>query len=172
MTNNMPAQPAITLPAKALEIAISYNGQTEVPKGSNAGVFVEECLRLVGLGKGYSWCAAFTYRCFHEAALALGVKNPVPKTAGVIDNWRKSPVARKITRKQATKYNVPAGSIGYMDFGKGMGLVFIVIGIEGKTIHTVEGNTDLASGSRTGGSVCIRTRSLDDPKLLGFVVWG
>ena len=45
----------------ALAIAHTYIGQKEIPAGSNAGEFVEGCLKLVGLGKGFAWCQAFVY---------------------------------------------------------------------------------------------------------------
>lgn len=159
-----------TLKELALDIARGYIGQKETPAGSNAGEFVEGCLKLVGLGKGFAWCMAFVFRVYHEAATQLKVANPVPKTAGVMDCWRKAPAACKVLKKSATKYNVPAGSQLIMDFGKGTGHTALVISIEGDTIHTIEGNTD-ANGSRTGGMVCQRTRSMKDTKVVGFIVY-
>ena len=148
----------------ALTIAHGYVGQKEVPAGSNAGEFVEGCLKLVGLGKGYSWCQAFVYRCFHEAALQIGRANPVPKTAGVLKCWQSAPAPLKINKKKTPI----AGSQFIMDYGKGLGHTGIVVSVEGDTFTTIEGNTD-ANGSRTGGMVCLRSRRFDDPKLVGFI---
>lgn len=163
-------QMELPLREHALSIAIAYIGQKEDPPGSNAGKFVEDCLKLVGLGKGYAWCMAFVYRCYHEAAQQLGQANPCPKTAGVMDCWRKAPAANKVLTKAASAHNVPPGSQFIMSYGKGLGHTGIVAKIQGNTIHTIEGNTD-ANGSRTGGMVCARTRSMSDKKLLGFIVY-
>lgn len=150
-----------------LQIAISYIGQKEDPMGSNAGVFVEGCLKLVGLGKGYPWCMAFVYRCFHEAGIVI------PKTAGVLDFWRKSAIADKIVKKQTHHTNIKPGMIFIMDYGKGQGHTGIVESVfvndkGGIFLNTIEGNTD-ANGSRTGGMVCRRLRAWNDAKLIGFV---
>lgn len=148
----------------ALTIAHSYVGQKEVPAGSNAGVFVEGCLKLVGLSKGYSWCQAFVYRCFHEAAIMRNRTNPVPKTAGVLKCWQSVPASLKVSKKKTPT----AGCQFIMDYGKGLGHTGIVVSVEGNTFTTIEGNTD-ANGSRTGGMVCLRSRRFDDPKLVGFI---
>ena len=163
MDNNL-QQSAVSVRFAALSIAHTYIGQKEVPAGSNAGPFVEACLKLVGLGKGYSWCQAFVYRCFHEAAIMRNRTNPVPKTAGVLKCWQSVPASLKVSKKKTPT----AGCQFIMDYGKGLGHTGIVVSVEGNTYTTIEGNTD-ANGSRTGGMVCLRSRRFDDPKLVGFI---
>lgn len=161
----------IPLADTALLIAHSYIGQKEIPAGSNAGEFVEGCLKLVGLGKGYAWCMAFVYRCYHEAAQKLGIENPVPKTAGVLKCLQLTKKDKVIYKKNATISNIKAGSQFIMDYGKGLGHTGIVVSFNTDgTFTTIEGNTD-ANGSRTGGMVCLRTRSVKEAKMKAFIVW-
>lgn len=148
----------------ALSIAHSYVGEREVPAGSNAGPFVEGCLRLVGLGKGFAWCQAFMYRIFQEAAQLRGVQNPVPRTAGVLKCWQMVKAGEKLSRMAEPK----PGDQFIMDYGRGLGHTGIVVSVEGNTFTTIEGNTD-AAGSRTGGMVCLRSRRRDDPKMRGYI---
>src|SRR5262249_2899659 len=82
-----------TLLARVVEIARGEIGVQEVPPYSNGGPRVEEYLHSVGLGKGLSWCAAFVYWCYEQAAKELGVKNPLVKTAGCLDAWNRAPGA-------------------------------------------------------------------------------
>lgn len=152
----------------ALAIAHTYIGQKEIPAGSNAGEFVEGCLKLVGLGKGFAWCQAFVYRVFNEASTQLNCANPVPKTAGVLKCWNDTPAKNRIGKNKPA--NVLAGYQFIMDYGKGLGHTGIVVSVEGDSFTTIEGNTD-AGGSRTGGSVCLRSRRFDDPKLKGFIAY-
>lgn len=148
----------------ASTVAHSYVGQKEEPAGSNAGPFVEACLKLVGLGKGFAWCQAFVYRCFHEAANMRGMTNPVPKTAGVLKCWQMVKADQRIARSSEPK----PGDQFIMDFGKGLGHTGIVVSVDEDEITTIEGNTD-AGGSRTGGMVCLRSRRRDDPKMKGYI---
>ena len=148
----------------AISVAHDYVGQKEVPAGSNAGPFVEGCLKLVGLGKGFAWCQAFVYRVFHEAAELRGVQNPVPKTAGVLKCWQMARAEQKLSRSAEPK----PGDQFIMDYGKGLGHTGIVVSVEGDSFTTIEGNTD-AGGSRTGGMVCLRSRRRDDPKMKGYI---
>lgn len=69
------------LAAKALDLAKGWIGQHEEPKGSNRSPFIDAILHAVGQPPGQPWCAAFVYHCFAQAALALGVPNPLPATA-------------------------------------------------------------------------------------------
>lgn len=157
---------------EALRIAISYIGNKEEPAGSNAGPFVEACLKTVGLGKGNPWCAAFTYRVFSEACKLVHVTNFLPRTGHVLTCWRDSPADRKIPAKNATQATIKPGYLGIMNYGGGRGHIFIVEKVavtdKGLTFFTVEGNTD-ARGGRTGGMVCRQARYLSDKKVIGFI---
>jgi hypothetical protein len=156
------------LRAKAVEIALSFQGQKEVPAGSNWGKFVQDCLKTVGITFPAAWCVAFTHRVYQDAAKALNTPNPHPKTAGVLKCMQMAGASRQIAKKDATDKNILAGYLGIMDFGKGLGHIYIVVSVEGNDIYTIEGNTDVAGG-RTGGQVLMRKRSLKDAKLRCFI---
>lgn len=147
------------LQQKALEIAVSQIGVEEAAGHKNTGKDVEKYLARVGLGPGYSWCMAFDYWCFDEAAEAIGVKNPLYKTGGVLEQWRQ--------RKDKYRATIPQpGDIFIMDYGGGKGHTGIVEKVEDDVVHTIEGNTN-DEGSREGYEVCRRTRSR--AKILGYL---
>lgn len=127
--------------------------------GKNDGVEVESYLKSVGLGKGYAWCQAFLFWGFAKIATECGMNNPMPKTAGVLDNWNKS------LKYQVSKGKKPeVGDVFVMDFGKGQGHTGIVIEVDGDYIVTIEGNTSadptLASEDREGQGVFKRRRKI------------
>jgi hypothetical protein len=66
----------------ALAIAAKAEGAAEVPPGSNAGPYVERILKPCGLGAGYPWCCADAVDTIAILSRALGVKCPLPLTAG------------------------------------------------------------------------------------------
>lgn len=134
---------------KTIAKAISQLGVEELPKGSNAGAAVEKYLASVGLGKGYAWCEAFVYWCTKTASVENGFKNPLSKTAGVLDQLEKSKKL-KVTKPQA-------GDIFIMDFGSGLGHTGFVEKVSKDIVHTIEGNTN-DDGSREGYKVCRRKR--------------
>ena len=144
---------------KVLEVAKGELGKQEVPKGSNAGKDVEKYLKSVSLGKGYPWCMAFVFWCVEQARTELGKPNPIIKTAGVLDQWRRVSPERKKSLPQV-------GDIFVMDFGKGQGHTGFVTKIDGVNVHTIEGNTN-DEGSREGYEVARRIRSIKSIK--GFI---
>ncbi|WP_160711276.1 CHAP domain-containing protein [Chitinophaga solisilvae] len=152
----------MTLSAKALEIALSQEGVSENPKGSNSGPEVNQYLKSVGLGPGAPWCMAFVYWCVQEAANALQVKNGLVKTGGVLLQWRTTGL-RKVT---GSRYVKP-GAIFIMDYGNGFGHTGFVVQADERFIYTVEGNTN-DDGSREGYEVCTRRRLLSTIK--GFIL--
>lgn len=154
----------MTLQEQALKVAITQLGVREAPGNKNSGKDVEKYLTSVGLGKGYAWCMAFNYWCYEQASIAMGRKNPLKKTAGVLDQWN----ARKAEFRQASPQ---PGDIFIMDYGKGQGHTGIVVSINEKegTAQTIEGNTN-DEGSREGYEVCYRERELSSFKgLLRFL---
>lgn len=144
-----------------LSVATLLTSQIGVKEktGKNDGVEVEQYLKSVGLGKGYAWCQAFLYWGFDNAANALGLKNPMPKTAGVLDCWNKSKAfqVKKGARPEP-------GDVFTMDFGKGQGHAGFVLEVVGEFIHTVEGNTSadpsFPSEDRDGQGVHKRRRKI------------
>lgn len=141
----------MTLAKKTLEIAITQIGVEEIPKNSNSGPEVEIYLKSVGLGKGYSWCMAFVYWCTQKAALQLVVKNPLKRTAGVLDQFNSRPFL--------IAFAPQPGDVFIMDFGKGLGHTGIVEKIVGNTVFTIEGNTN-NEGGREGYKVCRKKREI------------
>lgn len=144
---------------KAVEIARTQLGIHESPGNKNTGPQVDEYLKSVGLGPGYSWCMAFVYWCYGEAAKQLGVVNPLAKTGGVLDQWNR--------RRLHFGYVQPMpGDIFIMDFGKGLGHTGLITKVEGLWIYTIEGNSN-DEGSREGYEVCQRRRNVD--KIKGYL---
>jgi len=151
-----------SLAQKALGIAITQDGIAEKPKGSNSGPEVNQYLKSVGLGKGFPWCMAFVYWCVGKAATALEIKNPLIKTGGVMLQWN----ATKLPKLTNNSKVVKPGDIFIMEFGHGTGHTGFVEKIEGKTVYTVEGNTN-DDGSREGYEVARRKRPISSFK--GFI---
>ncbi len=137
----------------------------EVPKNSNSGPEVDEYLRRVNILPGNSWCCAFVYWCFDEAAKKMGRSNPVVKTAGCLDHWNKSPSRGAVRIPAAQAVGNPelvrSGMIFIMDHGKGLGHTGLVESAAGGLLTTLEGNTD-ASKTREGGGVYRLTRKVTE----------
>ncbi|MDZ4712565.1 MAG: CHAP domain-containing protein [bacterium] len=118
---------------------------------------VDEYLTSVGLDGGYSWCAAYVYWVYDKAYKELGKKNPLHKTAGVLNHWNNS-TAKKILSKDAAANPslVKPGQIFIMAYGGGLGHTGIVEKVNGGFLTTIEGNTN-DGGSREGIGVFRRT---------------
>jgi len=120
---------------------------------NNDGPDVEKYLKSIGLGPGYAWCQAFVYWCYQQAAAELKIKNPVPKTGGVLKHWGDT---------TAKKDGLPdRGDLFVMAFNGGLGHIGFVEKVEGDWIHTLEGNTN-DDGSREGIGVFRRKRRIKD----------
>lgn len=144
-----------TIPQRFVEVLLSKVGVREVPRNSNRGPDVEEFQASTWLdGTGWPWCAAFV--CWGILKVSEQVELPFkrPQTAGAWDfeRWARENKVRLIKPRQRIK----AGDIVVFTFSH------IGVAIEDEkngTVRTVEGNTD-SSGSREGGGVYIKTRSL------------
>jgi hypothetical protein len=148
---------------KVLEVAASQIGVIEQPPYSNRGPEVDLYLRTVGLnpeGQHYSWCMAFVYWCFNEAAKSLTVKNPLVKTAGCLNQWNSS-TCPKIKMDDAVNNPslVQPGFIFIIDHGGGNGHTGLVESVNGGMINTIEGNTN-NDGSANGYGVLRLTRKI------------
>ena len=162
---SVPAAATASAPllARMLEIAAREVGVLEQPPGSNRGPRVDEYLRTVGLDPGagsFAWCAAFVYWCFEQAGRSLGRENPLIRTAGVLDHWRKAE-QRGISRLVPAEVvpspgRIRPGMIFVMDFGGGVGHTGLVESVQGGFLVTLEGNTN-DGGSREGVGVFRRT---------------
>ena len=111
----------------AIAVAVSQIGVHE-QGGQNRGPEVDEYVRSVGLDPagGYSWCAAWVFWVFKQAAAQLGLVNPCPRTAGAVKLWTLTePICRDL---------VPApGAIYVLDHegGKGHAGIIESIGEDG-----------------------------------------
>jgi CHAP domain len=134
----------------------------EVPLGSNRGPRVDEYLNAVGPGLlGQPWCMAFVYSCFDEAAAALGVPNPAPRTASVLRCWQlaQSQLGADVVPAEKAKGDpslVLPGMVFFIDTGGGHGHAGFVADVIGGTLVTIEGNTSEA-GLREGIGVFQRS---------------
>ena len=128
----------------------------EVPVNSNRGPEVEAYLQRVGVPPGNSWCCAFVFWCFDEAAKSGGRPNPMVKTAGCLDHWSRAKAAGTplVGSREAVNSTdlVKPGMVFIMDHGAGKGHTGLVERVDGGLITTIEGNTD-ASKTREGGGV-------------------
>lgn len=140
-----------TLQQKALQVATTQLGQHEEPKGSNWGPRVKEYLLSVGLRSPNPWCMAFVYWCFDKAAKELGVKNPLSKTGGVLNQWQ------LCNAKLGVKTNPIPGDVFIMRFSGGRGHTGIVEKVENGLVYTIEGNSN-DEGVREGFEVCRQKR--------------
>jgi len=128
----------------AITVAVTQLGQRET--GPNTGPMVDKYLESVGLGPGHSWCAAGIHWSFQEAANALGMLNPCPKTGGVLRLWELAPDVAKVRAPVR-------GAVFIMDHGKGHGHTGIVETVNGGgLVETIEFNTN-RGGSREGDCV-------------------
>lgn len=170
-----------------VDIALKEVGVREVPINSNRGARVEDFQKYVGAWLvGSAWCAAFVAWCFGQAYPGA---NPAGKqSAAIMGFWTRNKDRGDFVRFLASdvksgKYKIEPGDLFVLcsDPAKVPGVQSGVI--KGHTGHvgicdgvmlnatkfgTVEGNTNEA-GSREGGGVYHRSRSLDEAKLVGFV---
>lgn len=156
-------EPPGPLLEEVLAFAATQVGVMEDPLGSNRGPQVDQYLRSVGCdpADNLAWCAAFVYFCFDQASQKLARKNPLVKTAGVLDHWTKAG-QRKIPRVlQADAVHDPAlvkpGFIFILSSGGGHGHTGLVVEVLPGKLVTIEGNTN-DNGSREGIGVFRRDR--------------
>jgi len=155
------------------EILKSNYQVKEQPRGSNKGPEVSNYLQTAGVGPGNPWCMAFVYTMFNDLSSALGIQNPLPKTAGVLNHWSKADSSLKITIDEARKNPglVKPGQVFIMSRpGQGKGHTGIVVSVDiaNRSFKSIEGNTnDQLSGE--GDRVGINKRELSATSLIGFI---
>lgn len=154
----------LDLASKAIEIARTQIGVTEHPPGSNRGPEVDKYLAAAGLDASsghYAWCAAFCSWSIIEAAKALGFAPRFKRSARALGLLERNP-----------DLILPAPlpqCIGVIDHDGTLGHAFFIYDIDANDpglLMTLEGNSDVA-GSRTGGSVVLRSRRVEECK--GFI---
>lgn len=165
-------QPPPGILTGALGVALSQEGVRETAR--NRGPEVDGYVRRVGLNPdgAYSWCQAFVYWSYDEAATRVHMQNPCVKTAGVLEHWAKSPAATRIYAEQA--FDDPSlirpGAIFIVDHGGGKGHTGIVTKVVDGQIGTIEGNTN-QQGSREGDGVYQKVRTIGSINV-GFIDYG
>lgn len=134
-----------------IRVAGASVGASEVPANSNAGPFVERCLRITGLGKGHPWCAAVVAMWGLEA---FGAKWALPKTASC---YQLGEYARV---KEALDPTPAVGDVFLLHYPSlnRFAHTGIVVGVSAGTIETIEGNTN-DGGSREGWLVARKRRT-------------
>lgn len=154
-----------TIKKKLAELAIFHaNSKLGVREigGANRGPDVEIFLKSVGLGKGYSWCMAYVYWSFDQAAKELGQTNPLVKTGGVLKGWNEAKCTKiKAVDSRNNPSLVKPGQIFIMDYGNGFGHTGIVTEVNGGFMKTLEGNTN-NTRSREGIGVFSLERKIKD----------
>jgi peptidoglycan hydrolase-like protein with peptidoglycan-binding domain len=156
----------------AVDVALSQEGVRET--APNRGPEVDAYIERVGLDptRALSWCAAFVYWSYDEAAAKLKIADPCFKTGGVLNHWAKCPPAARVYAQDA--FDNPAlirpGAIFIVDHGGGKGHTGIVTRVADGQIGTIEGNTNRA-GSREGDGVYQKTRTIGSINV-GFIDYG
>jgi hypothetical protein len=175
-TDIPPAQTASTqLLNKSLDIAATQLGVVEIPPNSNRGPMVDKYLISVGLdpvGNHFSWCTAFVYWCFEQAADQLGINNPLIKTASCLDHWNRT-ICQKITKQSALQNPalIRPGFIFIIDHGNGLGHMGLVESSGGGLLQTIEGNTNPQLSSDGYGVFRLDRRKIVDITK-GFLNYG
>jgi len=154
---------------EVLKIARQEVGVKEEPVGSNYGPRVNEYLKCVGLGPGYSWCMAFVYFVFDKASAKLNRVNPLVKTAACMHQWDKSN-GKKITSAEAIANPklIEPGSIFIIRKKGGRGHTGIVTAVQKDYICTIEGNAN-AFHSSDGDGVVEQIRPINSITA-GFII--
>jgi hypothetical protein len=156
---------------RAVEMAVTQIGVMENPPKSNRGKEVRMYMESAGSQEGLFWCAGFVYWCFNEAARALGRPNPLVKTVGCLDHWRRT-TADKILKNQAVDNPalIRPGSIFIKDHGRGMGHTGIVEKVENGFIRTIEGNSNTNGSSNGIGVFRLDFRKINTIEK-GFIIY-
>ncbi|MES2731549.1 MAG: peptidoglycan-binding protein [Bacteroidota bacterium] len=169
-------QPDASMPLlkKVLQIADTQVGVEEKPRGSNRGPQVDEYIKSVGLDPAgrFAWCVAFQYWCFQKASHDLGIRNPMIRTAGVLDHWNKAGTAGIARITAARARNNPAlvkpGQLFCINRGSGLGHTGLVEQVLGGKLVTIEGNTN-EGGSGEGIGVFRRSMRKVADIDIGFI---
>ena len=164
--------------AEVVRVAVSQIGVMEDPRGSNRGPQVDKYIEATGLNPSgrFAWCACFIFWCYKQACESLGKTNPVIKTAGVSEHWRRAGEKGipRITGTQAVGNPglIRPGHIFIMTFGSsGLGHTGLVERVTGGKLVTIEGNTN-EGGSREGIGVFRRSLRKISNINKGFIDYG
>ena len=138
--------------AHAIEIAKAEIGTVEVPDNlTKYGEFTK--------ANGLPWCGSFCNWVLAQAGVK--VHSVVSTAAG----------AHKFKDLNAWSTTPALGDLAFMDFPHDgvdqISHVGIVVGINGKSVNTIEGNTSGTGSQRNGGMVMAKTRTIG-VEVVGF----
>lgn len=138
----------------ALQVALKQTGVEEDAAHTNHGVKVEMYLASVKLGGGNPWCAAYVCWCYAWAAKKSGAHNPILMTGDcyALYQWAESTHRLTDNPVRGDVFLVKGGAWVVQHTG-------FVIRVAGKTVDTIEGNTNPAGGS-DGYGVFKRNRDM------------
>jgi hypothetical protein len=138
--------------AHAIEIAKTEIGYVETPENiTKYGEFTK--------ANGLPWCGSFCNWVLAQAGVKV---HSVVSTA----------VGAHKFKEIGRWHEVPAiGDLAFMDFPHDgvdrISHIGIVVGIEGKTVTTIEGNTSGTGDQRNGGMVMVKQRTIGK-EIVGF----
>jgi len=132
-----------------IKIAKSQIGVKENPPGSNNVIYNTWYYGKPVSGSAYPWCAVFVSWCFKDD------RSLCPKTASCLNmlEW--------FERKGQIVKDPKPGDIVFFHYStnaRRTNHVGIVVGVDGKIIKTIEGNTSVSSNDN-GGCVMARSRN-------------
>lgn len=140
--------------------------------GHNRGPEIDQYLAELGQAPGQNWCAAWLHDVIERARAGLNVALQITRSAAAKVTGRSMP--RQVTKSAAGPSSIPPASVVYWDRSQPGNpdtewwghIGFVVQWTGPRTFTTIEGNS-----GPTGDRVATMTRSLDDPRLLGFGLW-
>jgi hypothetical protein len=140
--------------------------------GNNRGPLVELLQETIGEAQGEAWCMSAMQTCIAYAEKKTGVKSLVYASEHCMTVWSKTPVGQRV------KQFPLAGALIIWKHGKGpAGHTGCLISTDGKTMQTVEGNTESGRDSkgkveREGGGMYANIRNFKgngSMKVVGFL---
>ena len=132
--------------------------------GSNDGKWVERFQKQAGAKKGDAWCACFVVAMHNYVGIPIvqSAWSPALFTSNVVweySDWR--------------EYTPKAGQVGgiYYDSKKRVAHVILITDYDGKSVFTIEGNTNML-GSREGDGVYEKRRPMQSIWIISDYVGG
>jgi len=162
---DLPKPISSTPPTRLVEATLGFArgevGAREV--GPNTGPEVEKYQRATGNKPGDAYCMSYCYWCYDQGSKKISVKNPLIKTAGVLDHWERAPEWAKISADAVLDdiTLVKPGAIFIIDHGNGYGHGGLVLAASTDGLDTFEGNTN-KRGVRDGQGVYQRARRFSE----------
>jgi hypothetical protein len=155
---------SVNINEEVITTAKKYLGVKELTN-NNDSPEIDKWLKNCGLGKGFSYCAAYSVYMFKETFESYGLKSPLPNTAGVAKFAQytiKHPFEFKVISTKKINWGIDApekGDVILWRHGSSINSGFDFLGHQGilistnkdKTLNTIEGNTSSSDkGSQDG----------------------